>query len=520
MARKRPGSTAIMKKRSIFIAPPGSGKTTIEAKLSEAWMDKEPGPVIVISRVKQLIGQVLSELVMINKFHPDRIMFYSDPAHDMDLKEPLMVGTFSSEKGMRECIDESFLEKRNVYIGSVANAGSISLLKYCLEMGYNVKVIVDELAEIIPGHEKDKTKNTENTLDILYKLHDANLLDYIAGFDAVWKTGVWRGMDDASFWGSDVPTILHKQEEMTSEKNVLVPVELIGVEIDEDELEVGDDESRKRQIEAAAMIKVLKHQKSLVDETVQPSAKIVAFSSGSDAAKYCKAEVDRYSFGFNVMPNEFILAATSPDHRKAVQEKLASKKTEIGIVFNCQIWTKGIDIQDLSAVALGYERLPTDEILTHIIGRVTRRHPAERGMPLDQLKLKPIGRFYVPYLRSKKDGGSDYKQILKVYSTLYECGYTTVNAKILRDGSTTKDKDPKEIENPTPNAELVDIFGTVDEKDVARIQIAKAITAVKAGIIQQSKIDEHEQFKKLFYTKPVAEQYDEIFKAMPSFVGI
>ena len=480
-----------MKKRIIVIAPPGVGKTTLEAKLSEAWMEEYEGPVIVISRVKQLIGQVLSELVMINKFHPDRIACYSDADHEMELKEALVAGNISNSE-VKEWVDECFTTNRNVYIGCVANAGSISLLKYCLEKKYKVRVIVDELAEIIPGYEKDKENGKENTLEILYRLNDAGLLDYIAGFDAVWKTGSWRGMNDKNFWEDDKPTILHKQEEMTSEKNVLCPVQLVAVEIDEEELEVGDDEKRKRQIEAAANIKILKHEQKLVDQGKKPSTKVVAFSSGSDAAKYCKSEIDNYNFDFDIDLNEFVLAATSPDYRKAIKEKLADKKTKAGIVFNCQIWTKGIDVQDLTAVSLGYERLPCEEILTHIVGRVTRRHPLERGLSVDQLKIKPVGRFYVPYLRSEKNGGSDFTQVLKVYQNLYSNGYTTVDAKILRDISTTKTETVPGIENPSNKEDIVDIFGSVDENDVVCIQIGKAISALRAKqeIKKQDIIDE------------------------------
>ena len=500
-----------MKNRIIVIAPPGSGKTTLEAKLSEAWMDSEPGPVIVISRVKQLIGQVLSELVMMNKFHPHRIACYSDADHEMDLKEPLAVGTLSSEE-VRECVDECFENNRNVYIGCVANAGSIPLLARCLDKGYRVKVIVDELAEIIPESmkENDKKKDSENTLEMLYRLDAAGLLDYIAGFDAVWKTGPWRGMNDHKFWHNldpitnlPVPTILHTQQEMTYEKNVLCPVELIAVEIDEQELEVDeDDDKRKRQIEAAANIRVMKHEQNLVDEGKKASTKIVVFSSGSDAAKYCKSEINHYEFDFQVDLNEYILAATNADHRKKVQEKLSNKKTKVGIVFNYQIWTKGIDVQDLSAVSLGYERLPSEEILTHIIGRVTRRVPTERGLPVDQLKIKPVGRFYVPFLKSKKDGGHDFTQVLKVYETLYKNGYTAVDAKILRDKSTTKTPTEPKIKNPKP--EIVDIFGKVEEEDVMRIQIAKAILAQRTK--QEDKVQEikDEQFRLLF-----AKQTDE-----------
>lgn len=502
-----------MKSRIIVIAPPGSGKTTLEAKLTEAWMEHSPGPIIVISRVKQLIGQVLAELVMMNKMHPDRIACYSDADHEMDLKEALAVGNISKGE-VRECIDECFETNRNVYIGCVANAGSISLLRHCLEKGYNVKVIVDELAEIIPGSDKDKEKNKENTLDMLYQIDAKGKLDFIAGFDAVWKTGAWRGMDDADFWGSDTPTVLHTQGEMTNEKNVLVPVELIAVEIDEDELEIGDDETRKRQVEASANIKILKYEQKLVDDGKKESTKIVAFSSGSDAAKYCKSEIDNYQFDFNIDLNEFILAVTSPDHRKQVQEKLGNKNTKVGIVFNYQIWTKGIDVQDLSAVSLGFERLPGEEILTHVIGRVTRRYPSERGLPVDQLKIKAVGRFYVPYLRSQRNGGNDYVQVLKVYQNLYNNGYTNVEAKILRDISTTKKKDPAEIENPT-DENIVDIFGAVDEDDVVRIQIGKAISALKNKITTQEQIDEHEQFKKLFNVQTPEEQYKFLIDTKP-----
>jgi hypothetical protein len=468
-----------MKKRIVVIAPPGSGKTTIEAKLSEAWMEKSPGPVIVISRVKQLIGQVLSELVMMNKFHPDRIACYSEADHEMDLKEALCAGNISDPE-VEEWIDECFTTNRNVYIGCVANAGSITLLKHCLDKKYPIRVIVDELAEIIPGYEKDKEKGKENTLELLYRINDAGLLNYIAGFDAVWKTGTWRGMNDKDFWEDDKPTVLHLQEEMTSEKNVLCPVQLIAVEIDEEELEVGDDEKRKRQIEAAANIKILKHEELLVGKGKKPSTKVVAFSSGSDAAKYCKSEIDNYNFDFSIDLNEFVLAGTSPDHRKEIKEKLASKKTKVGIVFNC------------------YERLPGDEILTHIIGRVTRRHPSERGIPVKDLKIKPVGRFYVPYLRSEKKGGGDFTQVLKVYQALYNNGYTKVDAKILRDTSTTKTKEVTGIDNPGADEDVVDIFGAVDENDVMCIQIGKAISALreKIEIKKQDIIDE--DFRRVF----------------------
>jgi superfamily II DNA or RNA helicase len=505
-----------MKNRIIVIAPPGSGKTTLEAKLSEAWMKASPGPVIVISRVKQLVSQVLSELVMINSLHPDRIACYSDADHEMDLMEPLAVGTIVDGE-VEECIQECFDEKRNVYIGCVANAGSVSLLRWCLDKGYHVKVIADELAEIIPAAERDKEKGKENTLEMLYRLNDAGLLDYIAGFDAVWKTNVWRGMDDHKFWnnlnpvnGKAEPTILHTQNEMTYEKNVLCPVELIAVEIDEDELEVGDDESRKRQVEAAANIKILKHEEKLVQRGKKSSTKIVAFSSGSDAAKYCKNEVGHYNFDFTVDLNEFILAATNPDHRKAVQQKLSSSSTKIGIVFNYAIWTKGIDVQDLSAVSLGFERLPNSEILTHVIGRVTRRVPTERGLPVSELKIKPVGRFYVPYLRSQKQGGSDFNQVLEVYKNLYNNGYTEVNARILRDASTRKKKKPAEIENPGSDEELVDIFGSVEEEDVIKIEIGRAITAATMKAEQRKQETTDEDFRRVFAVRTDEEAVEHL----------
>ena len=496
----------------IIIAPPGSGKTTLEAKLAEHWMETNPGPVIIISRVKSLVGQVLSNMVLLNKFHPDRIACYSDADHEMDLKDPLAVGTISNTN-VEEVVEECFVNNRNIIIGAVVNHGSVQLLDWCLDKGYRVKVIVDELAEAIPGSEGEEFKNDKDTtLSSLYKLKDANLIDKLFGFDAVWKIGSYRGMNDAYLWGQDTPLILHKQDEMTYEKNVLCPVELIAVEINEDDLlsdtELNEDD-RKRQIEIAANIKAVCYEHELIASGIMSVAKELCFSSGSDEAKFNKSEMTRY-FGSKLELNEFVLAGTSQEHRQLIQQRMGSSLVKTGVISNYDIWTKGMDVQDLTGVILGYERLPSPEKLTHIIGRVTRRVPSERGLPIDQCKIKPCGRFYVPYLSSSSQGGGDYKHIVEVWQRLYSLGFTTVSQSLLR-GSTTKTDDT--VKKLT--TVLVKIFEEVSDDDVDRINICKELIAAGSKINTQIQIDEHEQFKKLFQVKTVEEQYQHIVNTMP-----
>lgn len=435
------------------------------------------GPVVVITRTKPLASQVLSEMVMMNKHLPDRIACWSDVEHDMDLKEPLAVGTISDSK-VKNTIRDVFLNNKNVIIGAVTNGGSVELLKFLLEEKFPVKIIMDELAEAINGQEGEKLTNEQdkhNTLDVIYQLHNEGLLLKLFGFDAVWKTSKHRGMNDKTLWERSTATVKHTQDEMTFEKNVLVPVHLLPIAIDEEmaNLHPSDSEQeRKRKIEIAANIAVLNEEIELLSLGKQSQAKLLGFSSGSANARKNKLILDE-KFGDSIDLNEVILASTSQDNRAEIQRRIISDETKIGFVTNYDIWTKGIDIPDLTAVSLGYGRLPGAEKLTHIIGRVSRRAKEERGKPIESLTIKPEGRLYVPFLVNDPDGegGKKYQSVLKIWKKLYESGIV-VDVTLITSGGGDGTKNQKKKLFTVEKG-----FTTVEDEMQEAIEIKEAIKA-------------------------------------------
>lgn len=443
------------------------------------------GPVIVITRTKPLASQILEEMVKLNKTLPDRIACWSDVDHIMDLKEPLAVGTIS-DPNVKAVVHDVFTNNKNVLIGAVIDHGSVELLKFCLDKQFSVRIIIDELAEAIHGKEgeelSDKT-DKHNTLDIIYKLDQAGLLLKLFGFDAVWKNSSYHGMNDETLWGCKGPVVNHTQYEMTFEENVLVPVHLYAIAIDEVAADLNPSDSkaeRKRKIEIAANIAVLNEEIDLLNSDKQSQAKLLGFSSGSKSARKNKSILDK-KFPHQLDLNEVILASTSQDNRSYIQKKLASKDTKIGFVTNYDIWTKGIDIPDLTAVILGYGRLPGSEKLTHIIGRVSRRASDELRLPIEELKIKPEGRFYVPYLVNEKDGGKKYQTVLDVWNNLYDEGIT-VDVTLITGGSGNETKKRKD--------KLFTVENGLFEVDDAIQEAIKIREALKAELIKRNKIEE------------------------------
>jgi superfamily II DNA or RNA helicase len=461
--------------RGVYLGPPGIGKTTIQAKLNEHWMKTKPGITIIISRTKALVAQVLEEHTKLNKLMPDRIAAYSDASHDMDLKDAVFVGTLN--KDLEGIIDEHYLNSKNVNIGCVANHGSIEILNYFLKRQYHVRIIVDELAEIIRDeHTDNNSKHIDDdkrtTINALYNLNDVGLIDKIFSFDAVWKHGVYREMNDAKLWSSTKPVCSHTHHEMTYEKNILVPIELIALEMTKEDFSEFDAETPERRMELAANVRAMQYEIELVKQGKSSCAKVMCFSSGSDAARNNVSEMKKHIPELEM--NEYILADTRQERRGQIKMAFADPKTKFAAVSNYAIWAKGIDVRDTTGVVLGYGRMPCAEILTHIIGRGTRRVIGERGLPVTQLKIKPCGSFYVPYLKND-DGGENYKNITAIYDRIRQNGLTEVKVRCIK-GSTTKstaDEPIKSAKRVRPDMSM--FFEEVSDDDVQKVEINAAI---------------------------------------------
>jgi superfamily II DNA or RNA helicase len=481
--------------RGVFIAPPGSGKTTIEAKLSEQWMSDRAGPVLIISKNKSLTAQVLSNLVVLNKHMPDRIACYSDSDHEMDIRDALSVGTLNVSK---DIINQCYKNKTNVYIASVANHGSVELLKWHLTNKIPVRVIIDELAEIIPGSDSaaGEILDKNNTLDMLYKLSEADLLEKCFGFDAVWKFGPYRGMNDKTFWGQSTPLVKHEQHEMTDTHNVLVPVHLFPMKITQamideaSKFDVSGD--RNRHIEIAGSIAAMKHQLARLNDNEQTVAKAIVFASGAQSARFTKAGMTTHLPQLEL--NEVILAATGLQHRKQTLAKMANTNTHSGCISNYDIWTKGMDVPDLTAAILGYGRVPSKEKLTHIIGRATRRASGERGLSIDTLIKKPEGCLYVPYVEGEDDGGQNFSHIAELHNTLYEVGITSFKQTHITGSTSRSSSDIDPVFAPN-----LDMFEEVSATDIDRIRIERAIEVRRRSAEEiQAQIEHSKSLNDLF----------------------
>ena len=474
--------------RGISIRPAGSGKTSLEAKLIEYWMEEHSGPIIFATRVRDLAGQVLSELVELNKFSPERIACWSTKDHPMDIREPLFAGTLDDD--LEEIIRDCYALKKNVIIGSVIDHGSVPLLKFLRNEGFPVRIIIDECAEAISGKENDAKaeKKTETTLNELYELNSANLIQKLHGFDAVWKHGPYRGMNDATLWHHDEWIVMRTQSEMTYEYNVLCPIEIVFLEVEPSDLTTSNnpDIDPDRQLELAGFKKAAKHQMYLQLAGEQRVAKIVDFCSSKEVA--WQNTLEHRSLNMDV--NEVVLSGTSPDRRREIQHKLMDRNTISGVISNHSIWIKGIDVQDLTGVALGYQRQPSEENLTHMIGRAARRAPGERGLPLDECVDKKVGIFYVPYLKNKSLGGEGAQTVKALYEKLYTLGYTDVDIKFVRTG-TSKKPDPIEpvfVEDPN-------VFESVPDEDLDKIEINRTLSVIRAKLVKQEVVQEIKEEK-------------------------
>lgn len=421
-----------------FIAPPGWGKTNIQGKLIESWLNEQPGPIVYLTRVKELLSQNVSDIVQVvrapdGKFI-DRILYVSDKDHPMDLLEPLAVGTGSNVK---QLIIDQFKTKQNTIIGAVTYGEGTKvqdLLKLCLRNKFPLRLIIDEALEIFPNSAGEQLNGDwSEILTLLRKLKQNGLLIKAIGFDALWINGT-LGMNDTSIWGVDKPLVEHDMREGI-ETNRLVPVEPVFLKIKKSDLDllIATFPSMKRLtekecIEVASAVKAMELEIQKLKAGVQSVAKYIHFGARS-AVNRILTKVIKEKFP-EVEVSAMIAYNTSLEDRRCIKDDFA--KCQIGFLSSYNILAKGIDVPDTTAVQIGYGRMPEEDVSYHMIGRVDRRAKGERGLILDQCVIKKIGTVYITTFEDEnnnKDPSANYA--IKIYDTIMSTGAYRVSQTLV-----------------------------------------------------------------------------------------
>ena len=404
--------TLEMIERAVVIASPGFGKTDLEA-LGSIKKRLARGPVILVTRVKWLLEQIVKDVVELiddqstPDGHPERILLGSMLEHHMDLKPARAVGSVGRED-VHQAVIEAFEKKLPTIIGCVGwNEKSTlkELLDLCEKKGFEVQIVIDEALEVfdatktLPGYSEESmeskisamAKINKDVISNLERLHEKGLLKTLHLFDAVYVKGKW-GMDNPALGLSDKPTIKHTSEESIS-TNRTVPLVIVKHRILESD--VRNTLKQYPGVEYDDLVEACmnaSYYKWCLKNDSMP--KLLTFTrSSSNSARFLVNDIREK---FNPDKVGTILAGTKQSDRLKLKDAM-NDLSRSSFVANIRIGAKGININNCHNVGISPNAELTEAYAVHIPPRAVRRADGERGLPLSECTKKE-GRLHVGYV--------------------------------------------------------------------------------------------------------------------------
>ena len=474
--------TMIQTDFGIFVATPGWGKTTIEALGSMETRLKD-GPIIVVSRVKFLLDQVMRDWVEIIQGqntadgHPERILLGSMTDHQMDLKFPTAVGpVFRCD--IEQAVKDAYDNKTPTLIGCVGWNDTPTLkrlLSICEKENYPVRIVIDEALEVfglsktLPETDNPKRQSIidKDLITLLEKIYAKGQLKMLHGYDAIFSEGPW-GMTNKLLGLPDKPLVTHTSEQAIKTGRT-VPLTIVKHRVYEKDIRkllkkypgIEFDDF----IEANLNVSFFQY----VNEN-EDVPKLLAFTRGTNQAHFLTSDIKEK---YNIDQIGVILARTPLEKRNKLKQAMNDPKKSCFIA-NIKIASKGININNCKDVCISPNSELNEEYAVHIPPRVVRRAEGDRGKPLNECS-KQYGRLHLGYVvaedgsisKSARRMENVIEQIKKtgIYHQIQEIVYTPPRQRKIHSQEWEDDEYVKQAQSTVSDSDILGKIQVVDEPD-------------------------------------------------------
>jgi|TARA_B100001964_G_scaffold221767_1_gene266104 hypothetical protein len=466
----------------IFVATPGWGKTTIEALGSMETRLKD-GPIIVVSRVKFLLDQVMRDWVEMIQGqntadgHPERILLGSMVDHSMDLKFPTAVGPVS-RPDIEQAVKDAYDNKTPTLIGCVGWNDTPTLkklLSICEKGNYPVRLVIDEALEVfglsktLPETDNPKRQSIidKDLVTLLEKIYAKGQLKMLHGYDAIFSEGPW-GMTNKLLGLPDKPLVTHTSTQAI-ETGRTVPLTIVKHRVYEKDIKkllkkypgIEFDDF----VEANLNVSFFQYVNEKEDVP-----KLLAFTRGTNQAHFLTNDIkEKYD------PDQtgVILARTSLEKRNKLKQAMNDPLASCFIA-NIKIASKGININNCKDVSISPNAELNEEYAVHIPPRVVRRAEGDRGKPLNEC-AKQYGRLHLGYVvaedgtisKSAKRMESVIEEIKKtgIHHQIQEIVYTPPKQRKITTQEWEDDEYVKQAQSTVSDSNILGKIQVVDEPD-------------------------------------------------------
>ena len=466
----------------IFVATPGWGKTTIEALGSMETRLKD-GPIIVVSRVKFLLDQVMKDWVEMIRGqntadgHPERILLGSMVDHQMDLKFPTAVGpVFRTD--VEQAVKDAYDNKTPTLIGCVGWNDTPTLkrlLSICEKENYPVRIVIDEALEVfglsktLPETDNPKRQSIidKDLITLLEKIYAKGQLKMLHGYDAIFSEGPW-GMTNKLLGLPDKPLVTHTSEQAI-ETGRTVPLTIIKHRVYEKDIKKLLKKYPGIEFDdfVEANLNVSFFQYVSENEDVP---KLLAFTRGTNQAHFLTSDIKEK---YNPDQTGVILARTSLEKRNKLKRAMNDPLVSCFIA-NIKIASKGININNCKDVCISPNSELNEEYAVHIPPRVVRRAEGDRGKLLNECS-KQYGRLHLGYVvaedgsisKSAKRMESVIEEIKKtgIYHQIQEIVYTPPRQRKIFTQEWEDDEYVKQAQSTVSDSDILGKIQVVDEPD-------------------------------------------------------
>lgn len=466
----------------IFVATPGWGKTTIEALGSMETRLKD-GPIIVVSRVKFLLDQVMKDWVEMIRGqntadgHPERILLGSMVDHQMDLKFPTAVGpVFRTD--VEQAVKDAYENKTPTLIGCVGWNDTPTLkrlLSICEKENYPVRIVIDEALEVfglsktLPETDNPKRQSIidKDLIKILEKIYAKGQLKMLHGYDAIFSEGPW-GMTNKLLGLPDKPLVTHTSQQAI-ETGRTVPLTIIKHRVYEKDIKkllkkypgIEFDDF----VEANLNVSFFQYVSEKEDVP-----KLLAFTRGTNQAHFLTSDIKEK---YNPDQTGVILARTSLEKRNKLKQAMNDPQKSCFIA-NIKIASKGININNCKDVSISPNSELNEEYAVHIPPRVVRRAEGDRGKPLNECS-KQYGRLHLGYVvaedgsisKSARRMENVIEEIKKtgIYHQTQEIVYTPPKQRRIHSQEWEDDEYVKQAQSTVSDSDILGKIQIVDEPD-------------------------------------------------------
>lgn len=474
--------TMIQTDFGIFIATPGWGKTTIEA-LGSMESRLKDGPIIVVSRVKFLLDQVMKDWVEIIQGqntadgHPERILLGSMVDHHMDLKFPIAVGPVF-RPDIEQAVKDAYDNKTPTLIGCVGWNDTPTLkqlLSMCEKNNYPVRLVIDEALEVFglsktlpeTDHPKRQSVIDKDLITILEKIYAKGQLKMLHGYDAIFSEGPW-GMTNKLLGLPDKSLVTHTSQQAI-ETGRTVPLTIVKHRVSEKEIKkllkkypgITFDDF------AEACLNNSFYQYVCEKEDVP---KLLAFTRGTNQAHFLTSDIREK---YNPDQTGVILCSTSLEKRNKLKQAMNDPELSCFIA-NIKIASKGININNCKDVSISPNAELSEEYAVHIPPRVVRRAEGDRGKPLNECS-KQYGRLHLGYVvaedgsisKSARRMENVIEEIKKtgIYHQVQEIVYTPPKQRKVHSQEWEEDEYVKQAQSTISDSDILGKIQVVDEPD-------------------------------------------------------